>query len=529
MESNTPSKKIKLMEKVSKLDQHAIDVSDKDAETIAQQIPTKATTTLKVCFNKNKVVDVDREKMLKLSDYFTSITKTCYRDHKSNVVEVNFHSSFDTFKQVMDFVDTGNINLDDKSVYDICELGQYLQIDSLQKPCLDYFTYNLNSITVETQLNLLQNHYFLDGEFTERALKFKESGRPSFSGLYFLERCDLFSNSVVSLNVVSSDFSHVHKISDIEFHGQGRFCEVEYFNNSIIFVCKSFESQYLYQYDLTIGIMNKISLKLKDRVNVCCNNKNFFTVNVTKNEKSKNFISLSVYGKLGKTQKLSLSKKITFDPSFEDVEDAEIFTHANLRLLFIHCNDNRVYVFYCGDEETTDVRLDKMLLMTICLKTFSTIKLEWVKNLITNYCKLLTESPLVNHLSFCKKMFWLKDEQKLFIRMNLYNTKSLVFDTKKHAFYFNTNINPHCYEGIYSANGNTLYEILVKEDTEKFHNLQGCLYTFDCKSPEEESITSWIEVKSYEYKTGKFVDEKMMLKTVKKVEKQRSIRAATFV
>ena len=194
----------------------------------------------------------------------------------------------------------------------------------------------------------------------------------------------------------------------------------------------------------------------------------------------------------------------------------------------MHCNDDRVYVFY-GERKEHFVPFDKMLLMTICLKTFSIINFERVKNLITlkSYCKLLTESPL--NLSTYKKMVWLKDEQKLFIRMNLYNTKSLVFDTKKHAFYFNTDINPHCYEGIYSANGNTLYEISVKEDTEKFHGLQKYLSSFDCESSEEESITSWIEVKSYEYKTGKFVDEKMMLKTVKKVEKQRSIRAATFV
>ena len=226
----------------------------------------------------------------------------------------------------------------------------------------------------------------------------------------------------------------------------------------------------------------------------------------------KSFISLSVYGKLNKTQKLSLCRKIDFDPSFEDVQGAETFNRENLHLLFIHCNDDMVYVFYYGGEQNFDpLPLDKMLLMTICLKSFSIIKFERVKHLITDYDKLLTEPMLIKIYS--RKMFCLKDEQKLFIQMSYDEKQSLVFDTKNHQFYFNTEIAPHCHEtAIFSANGNTLYDVSLKKDSVE----------------EEKSIPIWIKIKSYEYQNGKFVDEKLVLKTAVKKGNASFLTAAQF-
>ena len=216
-------------------------------------------------------------------------------------------------------------------------------------------------------------------------------------------------------------------------------------------------------------------------------------------EGKKRFISLSVY--TNEKQKLSLCTTRKFNPWFKD---ANIFKNETLYLLFMHCDDDKIYVFYnAGIIKLPSFTCDKVLLMTICVKKFSVIKVELVKNLIKNFDEIDPYKTMM--CIFSKKMFFLKDEHKLFIKRCCRSRESLVFDTKNHLFYFNTEINPQLLSKIHSTNGNTVYEVSDDYDVlwTDFEN-----GTYGKKE--------WTEIRSYQYENGRLVADRIKVKRDKK-------------
>ena len=49
----------------------------------------------------------------------------------------------------MQFIKTGNLNLNKKILFDVYRFAVYLQITDLQQLCLDYFTFNLSCKNVK--------------------------------------------------------------------------------------------------------------------------------------------------------------------------------------------------------------------------------------------------------------------------------------------------------------------------------------------------------------------------------------------
>ena len=156
---------------------------------------------VKEFLTKFNFTKVNRRELLEKSAYFRAILKPCFRDHRSDLIELHIPGSYEVFKKVMQFINTGVITLDIETVFGTCHLALYLQIDCLPRLCLDHFTCNLNRNTVEKQLQVM-DEFYLDEEFKERALLFKGSGRASFSGLYFLQRNHL--NEHLKGNLLSS-------------------------------------------------------------------------------------------------------------------------------------------------------------------------------------------------------------------------------------------------------------------------------------------------------------------------------------
>ena len=154
--------------------------------TTQQDIQTTECETLKVRLNKDHVLMVNKEKLLEKSHYFKSITKSCFADSNSEFTEVSIPVSFQIFKKVMYYVITDVINICNDSVFEIFQISDYLQIQCLQKMCLNHFIYNLNIKTLDDQLSLMEKYPMLCKDFKEVGLKFKESGRSSVKGLYFL-------------------------------------------------------------------------------------------------------------------------------------------------------------------------------------------------------------------------------------------------------------------------------------------------------------------------------------------------------
>ena len=62
---------------------------------------------------------VNKEKLLKKSHYFKSITKSCFADHKSEFTEVSIPVSFECFKMVIHYLITDIIDISENTVLEI--------------------------------------------------------------------------------------------------------------------------------------------------------------------------------------------------------------------------------------------------------------------------------------------------------------------------------------------------------------------------------------------------------------------------
>ena len=140
-------------------------------------------TTVKARLNKEELVAVHRQKLFKSSPYFQNMLSSCFKDHISEFVEVNYQASFETFKRAMDFVNKGEIVLCDENVFSTFELADYLQMDMLKKCCLDHFSSSLTRDNVQTKFDQLKQLNFPVEEFKQRALSFIEN---ISNGLYYI-------------------------------------------------------------------------------------------------------------------------------------------------------------------------------------------------------------------------------------------------------------------------------------------------------------------------------------------------------
>ena len=99
----------------------------------------------------------------------------------------------------------------------------------------EYFTYNLNREILEIQLNMFNKYLFYDRRFKERALKFKESGRHAFSGLYFMYT--EASIKKITLKYFSKETSSVSTITDVNHNKNEKTkLELQYFCKTLV-VC----------------------------------------------------------------------------------------------------------------------------------------------------------------------------------------------------------------------------------------------------------------------------------------------------
>ena len=128
-----------------------------ELSTDERNVANSGGTTVKIRFNNSLILIVGRQKLSGKSLYFQASLKTCYKDHKSKFLEVNYSVSNEIFKRIISFIITGNIDLHNEIVFDCVSLANYLQIQKFNQPCLDYFTYQLSRANVDEQLELLKS------------------------------------------------------------------------------------------------------------------------------------------------------------------------------------------------------------------------------------------------------------------------------------------------------------------------------------------------------------------------------------
>ena len=204
--------------------------------------------------NKDVLAYVNKQKLLEKSAFFRAILKTCYKDHKYDLMKVSIPVSCEVIKKVMKFINTGRITLDMKTLLETCHLAIYLQIDSLSQLCLDHFTTNLNQNTLESQLQIMSKHSYLDEKFRERAEMFTDSKSPSFSGLYFLQADGAAAGK--SLRMFSKQFKSVNELSQLT---ETRFSSLHHCNDVL---CSIVLPKCLY-FNMTFYQEKQVCLKLK--------------------------------------------------------------------------------------------------------------------------------------------------------------------------------------------------------------------------------------------------------------------------
>ena len=380
---------------------------------------------------------VNRQKLLEKSDYFRAITKTCYKDHLSDFIEMEIPASYVVFSKVMGFINNGVITLDVKTVLETCHLAVYLQIDCLQQLCLDHFTTNLNRKTLESQLYFIEDHLFLGEEFSVRASMFRNSKSPSFSGLYFLqEKYHKKQGEMTvgkSLKIFSKQFASVHELAELkqtDFHSLHQF---EYL------LCALVQDVFLFQYHLVSGETNVSMIEslgrrgrdeYVDNAIFCSNSDAMFVVSKVKYGYDDCLIS--VFHKQNFTDFLVMSHQKRFNIVMNE-------QYEDYKLWFSHCYDEKIYIFYsCYNSFHT--KSNDLYLLTVCDKSLKTLKDQKLSNNIKLDRK-------VDQTVF-EKMFYFEKEEKLFIKnpTSRYSYDEwdmvLVFDMKNDRFYYTEHFLP---------------------------------------------------------------------------------------
>ena len=165
-----------------------VDINPKNnALPLNKSADNSAKQSVKVLFNNELLLSVDRQKVLKCSKYFSSMLKDCYADKKTGHVKINFPVKVEIFELVLNFIDTGFTDVEVEDVFDLYQIAVYLQMTGLELFCIVRFTRHLNRTNVETYLKAFRTSRNIVDGLANAALQFKQSGRPSYSGVYFLE------------------------------------------------------------------------------------------------------------------------------------------------------------------------------------------------------------------------------------------------------------------------------------------------------------------------------------------------------
>ena len=248
-------------------------------------LTSKVEKSVKVRLNHKEHIEVNRQKLLKSSSYFQKILSSSFKDHKSEFVEVNSSVIYETFERVMQFVNTGDIDLSNDNVFDTFELADYLQISKLKICCLDQFSSSLDRENVQTKFNLLKDLDFPVDEFTQRALRFVNK----LTGLYFMQ-CETNSLNKSHLKFFSEENNPFRTIS-CHSHDESVELNLHVFSNTLV-MCPSTDSDYstepnMIMYDLITGKTEETKLRFEGPAVNCSNEKNLFVISAAEENSGK--------------------------------------------------------------------------------------------------------------------------------------------------------------------------------------------------------------------------------------------------
>ena len=393
--------------------------------------------------NDKPTIKVDKEKLIAKSSYFRAMFKNFYKDQTSDFIDVCFPAKQEIFNKVMQLVSSNSITLDINSIFETYHLAVFLHIDCLQQLCLDHFTLNLNRNNVQSQLELIEKNSYLDKEFKQRALTFRESGNPSISGLYFLQRNN---RRLWCLKVKCSQHESVHVLR--VFEGKRKVSSLHHVDNMLCLMTSAGRSGdvVLCQYDLLSGSTYNIELDSVNRIDdykssICTDDKNLYFLSQTVSNKNEFVFSLMSFSRKEKRSCLKIFKRT----SISLVRTTKSTSLNKIKIHFSHCYNNKLYVFYYSPKFwLCNNYFYNTYLLVICCKSFRVLKNN---KLSAENVKLGSDFPELDEIAMWnfEKMFYSEKHEKIFIKTDCYIRENfgkhvLVFDLKRDYFYFDGNV-----------------------------------------------------------------------------------------
>ena len=400
-------------------------------------------TTVKVRLNDEKeIVEINELKLIESSLYFENMLSSKYNDHKKEIVEVKYPANIDTFKSAMHFVGTGHLSLDDENFLEILGFADYLQMEKLQKFCLNHFTSKLSRSNVEAKFDMLNKTHLPVEEFKQSTISFIKN---SACGLYFTQK-EPKEPIRSSLNFFSFENNTFRNISCYR-HNRSVSLFLHNFVNTLV-VCPArlwhvpSEKTMLYDktmilYDLITETTKEIALSFEGQ-SVNCSNENQLFV-LSENGSEKKSFSLEAFDVLSLAEFSSTRKTIDYD-----LVQGYIFETFH----YAECVGDKIYIFYRAELEEDSLarnyRMNNIInyMMIICAKT-----LEIEKNINIADYDLYHGHYITKDSDLWKKMkrsslykyFSLRNENKLFIKFDRIPRYVLIFDIETQLFYLEEN------------------------------------------------------------------------------------------
>ena len=411
--------------------------NDKNSKTesLTSQKEIKTShETLKLRLNNKNIFLVNKAKLLEKSHYFRAITKHCFADHKSVFTEVNIPVSIESFNKVLNYITNDTIDISSNTIFEISKLVDYLQIEGLNKTMfLDHFVFSLNSKTLDHQLFLMEKYPLFCQEFKEIAMKFKESGRYSFSGLYLTE----YSGDDHYFKFRADD-GYVQEIAYVK--NASKSISLLYVEKSIIIHLKG-ERPLVQQYNLINGDLTTVEIELKSGSTVCSDDKHLFVTSAVEDEKSVK-LTLTTLLKKDDYQIFKFSQSKTFDLPRSVRLSPQFFRflrETTCYMFFSICEEGKIYLFFRSSfQRKPNKRLSAIKIFTICIKTMTLVNCQKLTHILRDdsiFRRLKITGRIENYYCF-EKLFFIKKAQKLFIKIKFDDNLFLVFDVKNQYCYF---------------------------------------------------------------------------------------------
>ena len=472
---------------------------ESDSKEKNTQTHYDAKITEKVRFNGNKIIEVNRQNLLESSPYFQNILSSCFKDHKTEYVEVNYPGSFETFDFVMQFINYGDLELKEENIFDIFQLADYLQMDKIKTCCLDKFTSSLDRNNVQSKFNMLKTFNFPVEEFKQRAQSFIKN---ISCGIYFMQTDMQARPQRSHLNLFSEENNTFSEIIYLN-HTEKDQLDLHRFDNTLV-MCPSTRAQNstepnMIMYDLITGRTKTTKLSFEGPAVSCSNEKRLFVISVSIGYSGMKVFYVEMFH-INNYREFHSSKNTVYSSSY-DVNNSLIFH-------FAHFFDDKIYVFYQSSYNNACPSLNNEMIV-VCSKTMRLLQhlnladdALFLGDEIVHYRRLTRHSDL-------SKMFHYKKEDKLFMRLDDADINSadvsdflyLVFDFKNQHFYFKGDIIQ--FKEVNWAESQCNIKIAVKGDEFYVFFL---MYESDYDSDDDEAIIVWREMRTFNFEKDALVD-----------------------